>query len=348
MNYSIGIDAHRRYSQISVMTESGKIIDRQKVNNDRKSITQVLKPYAGNGSSAVLESGWNWGLIYEMVSDSIDEVKVAHPLKVKAIAEAKIKTDKISADILAHLLRADLIPECYVRDADSQRIQQVLRQRMFFVRLRTMVKNKIHSLIDRQENAREEVLGYTDLFGTKGMQFLRSVELPVLERKLLDGDLELLEELKTRIAVIESILEQLKENDSIVERLKSIPGIGKFFGMLIRHEIDKIERFPTSDKLCSYAGLVPSTYSSGGKTYHGRIIKQGNKFIRWALIEAVVPAITADAQLRSFYYSVKAKKGSNAAKVATARRLLKIVYQVWKENRFYQTKSSTRAALVTS
>ena len=132
-----------------------------------------------------------------------------------------------------------------------------------------------------------------------------------------------------------------------MERLKTIPGIGEFFALLIRHEIDKIERFPGSNKLCSYAELVPSTYSSSGKTYHGRIIKQGNKYLRWALIEAVIPAIRKDAQIRSYYYSMKAKKGSNSAKVATARRLLKIVYQVWKENRFYKIES-LRTALLTS
>ena len=165
--YSIGIDAHRRYSQISIMQEDGKIIKGCKVNNSRESIRGALSPYANDGSRAVLESSWNWGLLYDMFSDSIDEVKIAHPLKVKAIAEAKIKTDKTSADILVHLLRANLVPECYVRDKDSQRIQQVLRQRMFLVRLKTMVKNKIHNLIDRQENAREQAQSYTDLFGTK-------------------------------------------------------------------------------------------------------------------------------------------------------------------------------------
>jgi len=97
-----------------------KIINRCKVNNDRKSIKRALSPYAQDGSKAVLESGWNWGLLYDMFSDCDLEVKVAHPLKVKAIAEAKIKTDKISADILAHLLRADLMPECYVRGKSSQ------------------------------------------------------------------------------------------------------------------------------------------------------------------------------------------------------------------------------------
>lgn len=257
--YSIGIDAHKRYSQITIMKENGKIVNRYKVNNDRKSIKRASSSYAQEGAKAVLESGWNWGLICDMVNDGDIEVKVAHPLKVKAIAEAKIKTDKISADILAHLLRADLIPEGYVRGKSSRRIQQVLRQRMFLVRLQTMVKNKIHNLIDRQEHAREQAQGFTDLFGAKGRQFLRSTPLPLLERKLLDGQLELLAELRTRISLVESILAPLKENDEIVERLKTIPGIGEFFALLIRNEIDRIERFPTSNKLCAYAGLVPST-----------------------------------------------------------------------------------------
>lgn len=84
--YSIGIGAHKRYLQITIMQENGKIINRCKVKNDRKSIKRALKPYAHDGSKAVLESGWNWGLIYDMVSDCDLEVKVVHLLKVKAIA----------------------------------------------------------------------------------------------------------------------------------------------------------------------------------------------------------------------------------------------------------------------
>lgn len=111
--------------------------------------------------------------------------------------------------------------------------------------------------------------------------------------------------------------------------------------MLIRHEINKIERFPTSNNLCSYAGLIPSTYSSGGgQDPAWQNLKQGNKYLRWALIEAVIPVTRKDARIRRYYYSMKAKKGSISAKVATARRLLKIVYQVWKENRSYRTETS--------
>lgn len=91
-----------------------------------------------------------------MLSDSDLEVKVDHPLKVKAVAEVKMRTDKISVDILAHLLRVYLIPGCYIWGKPSRRIQQVLRQGMLLVRLQTMLKNKIHNLMDRQEEAREK------------------------------------------------------------------------------------------------------------------------------------------------------------------------------------------------
>lgn len=201
--------------------------------------------------------------------------------------------------------------------------------------------------MDIQEEAREQAQIFSDLFGAKGIQFLRSASLPLLERKLLDGQLGLLEELRTRISLLKSILTQLKENDEIVEGLKTVAGKGEFLALLIRHEIDKIERFPASSKLCAYTGLVTSTYSSVGKIYHGRIIKRGNKYLRWTLIEAVKPASRKDFQIRNYYYLIKAKKGCNSAKVATDRKLLKIVYQAWKENRFYQIKTS-RTALVFS
>ena len=126
-----------------------------------------------------------------------------------------------------------------------------------------------------------------------------------------------------------------------MERLKTILDLDEFFAMLIRYEMDKIERFSTSNRLCAYAGAsaLYLFFRGGGKTYHGRIIKQGNKYLKWALIEVVVTAARKDAQIRSYYYSMKAKKGSNYTKVAIARRFLKIVYQVWKENRFYRTKT---------
>ena len=101
-------------------------------------------------------------------------------------------------------------------------------------------------------------------------------------------------------------------------------------------ELDDIKRFRNAKKLAAYAGLVSSTYSSGGKTFHGSIIKGGNKYIRWAMIEAIMPAIRVDEELREDYERLKAKKGYNKAKVAVAHKLLTIVYHVLKEKRAYR------------
>ena len=119
-----------------------------------------------------------------------------------------------------------------------------------------------------------------------------------------------------------------------------------FFAVLIKTEIGDIGRFPSSSKLCSYAGIVPSTYASGGKAWHGRLTKQGNRWLRWAIVEAVIPAISSNGELRSYYERIRYKKGPKAAKLATARRLLAIVYRVLREKdlfKLYKTELKRRA-----
>ncbi|MDP2728971.1 MAG: IS110 family transposase, partial [Dehalococcoidales bacterium] len=102
-----------------------------------------------------------------------------------------------------------------------------------------------------------------------------------------------------------------------------------------------ISRFRDDKKLCAYAGLVPSTYASGGKVFHGRITKTGNKWLRWAAVEAVQKAVRWDPDFRNYYQRIKVKKGTNAAKVATARRLLTIVYRILSQNRPYERRTVT-------
>lgn len=125
-----------------------------------------------------------------------------------------------------------------------------------------------------------------------------------------------------------------------VRLLKTIPGIGEFFARLIDAEIDDISRFRSPKKLAAYAGLVSSTYSSGGKTYNGKIIKQGNKWLRWAFVEAVTPAIATDAELRDQYERLK-PRGANKARVAVARRLLTIAFQLLRDQRPYERRGAS-------
>jgi transposase len=329
MNY-IGLDCHKHYTfATKIVAESGEIIKQKLVNTPEE-----LRGFIGEGSRVVLEAGRNWGFIYDMIDEEDTEVKLAHPLKVKAIASAKIKTDAIDSHTLAYLLSADLIPEAHLRDKANRSKQQVLRQRAFYVNLRTRVKNRIHALIDKQPyEARKSIEGVKDLFGKAGMQWLRSVELSPQERKLLNSLLELLEQLTTRIAESDGLVKQLYQKDEDAQLLKSIPGIGDFFSVLISTEVDGIARFASAEKFASYCGLVPATYASGGKIRHGRIIKQGNRWLRWALVEAVWPAIRNNAQLRSYYERIRSRKGVQVAAVATARKMAIIVFKVMKDKR---------------
>ncbi len=109
-DYHIGVDYHKSYSHLVVQDSAGKTLRSGRVKNDRQSLGGFLERYREN-SHAVVEATRNWMVIYDWLDDICDDVVLAHPLKVKAIADAKIKTDKIDATVLAHLLRADLVPE---------------------------------------------------------------------------------------------------------------------------------------------------------------------------------------------------------------------------------------------
>ena len=333
--YHVGVDYHKKFSYIVVKDDAGKSVRSGQVLNQRKSVEDFLEPFSED-AQAVLEATRNWTVMHDWLEEIVDDVKLANPIKVKAIAEAKIKTDKIDATILSDLLRADLIPEAHVPSLKARTMRLALRQRMFFVRIRTMAKNRIYTIFDRYPEQKKDLELQTDLFGKAGREQLQTLKVAEMDRILIDRELQLIDELNFLVRETEgTIKEHSRENENII-RLKSIPGIGEFFARLIDAEIDDVNRFFNAKKLAAYVGLVPSTYSSGGRTFHGRIIKGGNKFLRWAFVEAVWPAIRKDEILRMQYENLKVKKGVNKAKVAIARKLLHIAYQVLKEKRNYR------------
>jgi len=327
----VGVDAHKQKSWITVMDENGKVVKRGAVASSRRAVQATLGRYR-QPIKAVLEASYNWGPMHDWLDEVADDVVLAHPGKVRAIAEARIKTDKIDSETLAHLLRADLIPPAYAASKDVRAIKRVLRQRMFFVRVRTMLKNRIKALLAQHSVETPEV---SDLYGKEGLRWLKALKLPEPDGKLLSEDLDLLAVLNERIAATEDLIQQLSAGDDAVDWLFSLPGIGEFFSVLIRYEVDRIERFSSPKKFAGYTGLVPSTYASGDRMVHGRLTKQGNKWLRWAFIEAVTPAIRKSAHLRRYYEKIKARRGAKDARTATARKLAELAWTVWTERRCY-------------
>ncbi len=288
--------------------------------------------------SVVIEASYGWEYIYDEIKDLVRETKVAHPLKTRAIAEARIKTDSIDASTLAHLLRSDLIPEAYAPGPETRDKKYLLRYRASLLKIRTMLKNMVHAVLSRNHIEEPGFRKLTDKFTKQGKMYMRAFPLRGNDTKILQGYLDIIEYIEGKILEAERKIRETFRRDEICPLLESIPGIGELSAVLIRYEIDDIDRFVSPAKLCSYAGLVPGTYSSGERTYQGRITKQGNRWLRWTMIEAAQSAVTKDYWFGEKFARIEKRAGKKKVKVTIARKLLEIVYLLWKERRPYYRK----------
>jgi transposase len=339
----MGIDYHKQYFVATTMDEKGKVLSRDKVSTDRDSIRHYFNRTGSDGKvKAVMEACYGWEYFYDEAEELVDELIMAHPLKTRLIAEARIKTDSIDSETLAHLLRADLIPEAYAPGCETRDKKNILRYRSSLTAMKVRIKNMVHAVLTRNHIEDKSFKELSDKFGKKGLSHMRSFTLRGNDTMILNQYLDLLSETEAKIRTAEAQIRAVCRKDEICKLLSSIPGIGDILAVTIRYEIDDIQRFVSPGKLCSYAGLVPSTYSSGNRTYQGRITKQGNKWLRWAMIEAAQRAPMSDMWLRDFYNRIS-KKGKKVARVAVARKLLEIIYVLWIEKRAYVKKSVSAA-----
>jgi len=335
----VGLDLHKRNIFATVLGGDGKILSRVTIGSNRDDIGYFLKKI-GDGSklSVAMEASYNWLYYYKILEEITDNITVAHPLKTRIIGEARIKTDKIDSEALAYMLKADMLPKIYIPTKISMENKLLLRSRISLVVLRTSIKNKVHAIIDRNRDNYRGLESKTDIFCKSGMIILSDTEIPQPDYMIAKNYLDLIDELNKKIKEVETEIDKRVVSDSDIELLKTIPGVGKFISFLLKSEIDSIDRFISKEKFASYAGLTPSVHQSGPRSYTGKITKQGNKFIRWALTEAAQVAIVHSSYFRNHYFKIKAKKGTNPAIVAIARRIAEIAYVILKEKRSYIEK----------
>jgi len=336
MNY-VGIDIHKRYSVLTAMDGRGRKLGQARIEgNSASGFAQNLKGLQGK-SKVVIEACWNWGKVYDTL-EAIPEVTeeiLAHPLKTRLIAEAQIKTDKVDSEALATLLRGNLVARAHVPSKETRHRKDELRQRLYWARMRTRIRNRTHALLDRQHDL--ALPQCSDLFGVKGMRALKELRLPEPDGRMLREDLELLELVGRQIREQEKRIAAQNEFNAGARRLLSIPGMGPILASVAAAEIDQIERFQSAEKLCAYAGLVPTTSSSGGKTYHGSLLPFCNKWLRWAFIEAAWVAVGCSGYFGRFYRHQRARgKKANTAITIVARRMCRIAWQLLKQNRDFQ------------
>jgi len=324
------VDYHRSFSYLTTMNEKGEIITQKRLPSNRE-IVDFLKSF-GESMEIAIEATPSWYWLYDELEEEGFRVKLSHPLKTKAIASAKVKTDKVDSATLAHLLRSNLLPLSYVPEKPVRLNRELLRYRASLVKIQTGVKNKIHTILAKNNVSHS----YSDLFGKEGMAFLHSLALPENYKIALEGYLTVLDVVRREIRLASKKVEQLAEGDRDAMLLMTIPGMGYYSALLTKSEIGDVKRFRSAKQLCAYAGLVPSTYASGNVCFHGHITKQGSRWLRWILIEAAIHAVKRPGVLRHFYFRVERKKGGQIAKVAAARKLLEWIYHILRDSRTYQ------------
>jgi len=285
----------------------------------------------------VIEASGNWMPVYDWLEPLVEEVVLAHPLRVRAIASARIKTDRIDAKTLAHLLRTDLIPRAYIPPPSVRVWRELVRHRAFLVRLQTRVKNRVHALLTKQG---VEGPAVSDLFGVAGQQWLHTLALPEPYAAMRSRYLAVLANLREQLRSVEQTIDQTVTLTPEAKLLQTIPGVGRYLSLLLLAEIGQIHRFPSPKQLVAYAGLCPSTYASGQTVRHGRLTHQGSPWLRWALIEVATHAGqrpgTPLARLRQ---RLAVRKDAKTARVAVARKLCTVVFHMLQRMQPYREPS---------
>jgi transposase len=266
-----------------------------------------------------LEATGNTDAIAVLLAPRVARVVVSNPMKTRAIAEAKVKTDKVDARILAQLLAADFLPPVWLPDERTRMLRRQTVRRAHLVRQRTRIKNQVQAIGHRNLLPRPPV---SDLFGKTGRAWLARQDLPVDEQQAVAGLLRQLDFLGEELAAADRALATEALEEPVVRRLMTIPGIDAVIALTILAAVGDFSRFPSAEKLVSYFGLHPKIRQSGGQpASHGRITKAGRAQARGMLVEAAWVASRAPGPLRAFYERVKTRRGFQIAIVATARKM---------------------------
>ena len=336
---SVGIDLHRKRSHIAALDERGCELFSRRIANDPDTFVALLGELDGE-SKIALEATYGWEWLADLLEEAGYELHLAHPLRTKAIASARVKTDAVDARTLAQLLRADLLPEAYVAPRELRDLRDLLRQRVVLTQMRTALKNRVHALLARQGIQR----AHADLFGAGGRRFLDELELRPDPRGRLETLLRLIADFDREIDALAHEIDRRAKHDPRVDVLRQIYGIGRYLGMLIVAEIGAIERFPSARHLCAWAGLTPTVRSSDARARLGHISGLGSKALRWALVEAAQKACQGGGPLRQDFERIAKRRGRKIAKVAVARKLLTLCYYGLRDGEIRCLKRPGRAS----
>lgn len=329
----VGLDLHKHYITMCVLDASGGVLC--EVRKMAVSADDLLARLAefGRPCTVVMEATVYWQWLHDRLEGAGHRVLVSDPRQVKLIWQARSKTDPIDARKLAELARVNLLPTIWIPDADTRRRRQVLHGRAVLVRQRTKLRNTIHGHLTSENLLAPK----TDLYGRGGRAWLAIAPLSPTRRELVDRMLRIHDAITREIDLLDDRIKTLSREHPVIPVLDSIPGVALFGALFLVSEIGTIERFKSAHQLAAYAGLVPSTRSSGGKTSHGGVGHANNPWLKWILVEIVQTLKQHPGPVGYQYRRLLKAKGKQKATIAAARKLCCYIYWMWKEGRSYES-----------
>ena len=347
MEQFIGCDAHKKFSVFVAVNEKGQAGEALRVAHDPVLIREFLSRLPAHSAIAV-EASRNYSWLVDEMERAGHRPKLCNPLEAKRRMGLTHKTDKLDARGLAILLRNGTLPEVWIPPGELRDQRELLRLRIFLVRLRTRVKNRIHGTLSRHN---VQVPG-ADLFGAGPRLELvgRLSELPVNSREAVEQELKTLDFLEMQIEVAEKRLEAIMKVSVEADLLKTLPCVGPILSMVMMLEICRVDRFPTAAHLASYAGLVPRVHSSGGRTRMGQVGGNVNRNLKWAFVETANLIVINQRRLGGthvvrLYQRIKRAKNHQKAAMAVARHLAEAAWWVLNKLEVYREPQLAQQAL---
>lgn len=319
----VGLDVHKHLLVACIVDHTGRKVHGQELALRRDTLEVFATKYLHPSDHVALETTTNCWAVADTLRPHVARVVVSNPMATKAIAQAKVKTDKVDAHVLAQLLRCGFLPEVWQPDQATRRLRELTGRRSALIGQRTAMRNRIHSVL-----AMRLVHAPARLFDPDGLQWLATVELDPQGRMLVDSDLRQLAFLQKEIDAIDEELARRGYASDAVKLLMTLPGVDVTTAEAVMAAWGDVSRFPDGDHAASYLGLTPSTKQSAGHCYHGPITKRGNSQARWMLIEAAQHVDRHPGPLGHFVRRLMRKKNRNVAVVAGARKLAMIAWQM--------------------
>jgi transposase len=318
----VGLDVHKKTVVATAVDRLGNLIDQSEFGPSDDELIAYLRTLPGN-QRVVLEASPVWEHFFDAASSTGAEVLVSNPYKTRLIAEASLKSDKVDSAALATLLRLDAVPTTYVPDERTRALRRAVRDRVYYRRLETSIRNHIYgALLARGIPYEAGVL----------LRKARREELRAHGITEVDRGLDALISLEATTKDATSTIHAAFRESSEAQLLHSIPGIGELTAVALVAFLCPINRFPSFDRLSSYAGLCPTNHQSSSTSYQGALKPDCNHILRWLLVESqwVHRHHCRNGYVARVGRRITRRKGGSRGAVAAAHALLRVVFATLK------------------